>query len=79
MKINVDIDCTPEEARSFLGLPDLSPIHELFVEQMKRTISQGVTPDMVEAMFRNWSPIGDAGMAVWKQMIDRMAGGTGKS
>jgi hypothetical protein len=79
MKINVDIECTPDEARSFLGLPDLSPIHSLFVDQMKRALSEGITPDMVETMFRSWSPIGDTGMAVWKQMIDRMSGTTTKS
>ena len=22
MKVNIEIDCTPEEARTFLGLPD---------------------------------------------------------
>jgi hypothetical protein len=26
MKISVDVDCTPEEARRFLGLPDLTPV-----------------------------------------------------
>ncbi|WP_371917856.1 DUF6489 family protein, partial [Pseudomonas sp. FW306-02-F08-AA] len=24
MKINVEVDCTPEEARRFMGLPDLA-------------------------------------------------------
>ena len=27
MKVTVDVDCTPEEARRFLGLPDLTPVH----------------------------------------------------
>ena len=26
MKITVNVDCTPEEARSFLGLPDVQPL-----------------------------------------------------
>ena len=29
MKFQVDVECTPEEARGFLGLPDLKPIHDL--------------------------------------------------
>ena len=35
MKVTVDVDCTPEEARRFLGLPDLTPVHEAYVEKMK--------------------------------------------
>ena len=29
MKITVDVDCTPEEARAFLGLPDVKPMPSL--------------------------------------------------
>jgi hypothetical protein len=28
MKVHIDIDCTPEEARTFFGLPDLQPMQE---------------------------------------------------
>src|ERR1700712_2838966 len=34
MKVTVDVDCTPEEARRFLGLPDLSPVHDAYVAKM---------------------------------------------
>ena len=27
MKMTVEVDCTPEEARRFLGLPDVAPLH----------------------------------------------------
>lgn len=74
MKINVDVDCTPVEARTFLGLPDLTPVHEAYVEQMRRAVSEGITPDMIETMVRNWSPIGEAGMGMWRQMFERMSG-----
>ena len=74
MKINVDVDCTPVEARTFLGLPDLTPVHEAYVEQMRRAVSEGITPDMIESMVRNWSPIGEAGMGMWRQMFEQMSG-----
>ena len=41
MKVTVDVDCTPEEARRFLGLPDLSPVHEAYVEKMKKAVERG--------------------------------------
>ncbi|HEX7848803.1 MAG TPA: DUF6489 family protein, partial [Sphingomonas sp.] len=34
MKINVEVDCTPEEARRAVGLPDLTPIHEKYVQAL---------------------------------------------
>lgn len=74
MKVTVDIDCTPEEARRFLGLPDLSPVHELYVDQMKKAILQGVSPELLETMMRSWSPIGEAGMEMWRNMFTGMAG-----
>src|SRR3546814_11618286 len=32
MKFNLEIDRTPEEARSMLGLPDLEPLHETYLK-----------------------------------------------
>ena len=34
MKITVDIDCTPEEARAFLGLPDVKPMQERLMGEL---------------------------------------------
>lgn len=36
MKISFDIDCTPEEARRFLGLPDVTPVNEAFVAELAK-------------------------------------------
>lgn len=38
MKLNINIDCTPEEARAFFGLPDVSAVNEMIVNGLaKRT------------------------------------------
>lgn len=34
MKFTVNVDCTPSEARAFLGLPDFSPVNEAIVSAM---------------------------------------------
>ena len=71
MKINVEIDCTPEEARKVMGLPDFTPLHDVYLDQMKETMRNGVSPDMMERMMRSWSPMGEAGMNLWRQMFDQ--------
>lgn len=72
MKVTVDVDCTPEEARRFMGLPDMTAVHDAYTEKMKSVINDGVTPDMLETMMRNWMPMGEAGMNVWRTMFDQI-------
>jgi len=42
MKLNITVDCSPEEARAFLGLPDVTPINDTLVNAVKQRIEQNV-------------------------------------
>jgi hypothetical protein len=77
MKISVDVDCTPEEARRFMGLPDLSGVHAVYLGKLERMVEEGVSSESVEAMLRAWAPMGEAGMNMWRKMFEDM-GGSGK-
>jgi hypothetical protein len=74
MKVTVDVDCTPEEARRFLGLPDLTPVHQAYVERMTRAVTEGVTPEAFGELAKSWGPMSEAGMAMWKSMLEGMSG-----
>ncbi|MGQ0590304.1 MAG: DUF6489 family protein [Sphingosinicella sp.] len=74
MKISVDVDCTPEEARRFMGLPDLTPVHDAYVEKMQKAVTEGVSPEMFGEMMKAWGPMNEAGMNMWRQMVDQMGG-----
>lgn len=76
MKINVDIDCTPEEARRFMGLPDMAPVHDMFLDKLKTAVDSGMGVGALEALAKNWSPMGEAGVALWRQLLEQMASGT---
>jgi len=78
MKVTVDVDCTPEEARRFMGLPDMSSVHEIYLDKIKRSIEDGIGTETVEAMMRAWAPMGEAGMTMWRQMFDQMSANTPK-
>lgn len=78
MKISVDVDCTPEEARRFMGLPDLSSVHAIYLGKLERLVDEGVTADNVDTMMRAWAPMGEAGMTMWRQMFEQMSGGAAK-
>ena len=72
MKVNVEFDCTPEEARRLMGLPDLTPVHDAFVGKMIDAVSSGgLSRDSIEAMMKSWQPLGDAGIKLWN-VFDRV-------
>ncbi|QJU57232.1 hypothetical protein HL653_04990 [Sphingomonas sp. AP4-R1] len=78
MNITMNIDCTPEEARRLMGLPDMAPIHDLYMDKLKQTMGEGFTPEVIENMMRSWTPMGEVGFGVWKQLIDQMTGSATK-
>lgn len=74
MKVTVDVDCSPEEARRFLGLPDLGPVHAAYVERMQKAVAESGSPEMMKDLLRSWAPMGEAGMNLWAGMFDKMGG-----
>lgn len=70
MKINVEVECTPEEARRFMGLPDLAPVHERYIAMMVDAIDKQGSPEAFEALIRSWAPMGEAGMNFWRGIFD---------
>lgn len=70
MKINVEVDCTPEEARRFMGLPDLTPVHEAYIKVMQEAIENQTNPEAMQQIFQNWNPMGEAGMNLWRTILD---------
>jgi hypothetical protein len=73
MKINVEIECTPEEARRFMGLPDLAPVHEKYLSMLTNSMDGVVAPDLLENMMKSWAPMSDAGMGMWRKMFETAA------
>jgi hypothetical protein len=74
MKINVEVDCTPEEARRAMGLPDLTPVHDRYIQMMVDAIGTQGNPEAFEAMLRTWSPMGEAGMNFWRGLFESATG-----
>ena len=79
MKFTINVDCTSEEARSFLGLPDLTLLHDKYLEQVMKAMENAGSAEQVEAMMRSFSPMGDAGMKLFRQMMELGTAGMGGS
>ncbi len=76
MKLNIEIECTPEEARRAMGLPDLAPVQDRYVAKLADMADGGIKPEMIEALVRSWGPMGETGMGLWHKLFE--AGGPRK-
>src|SRR4051812_36355754 len=54
MKVNVEIDCTPEEARTFFGLPDVQPLQAAVMAEMERRMLAEMDRFSPEALGKSW-------------------------
>ena len=62
MKITIDVDCTPEEARAFLGLPDVAPMQRALMEEIGARMSAGLEAMDPETLMKTWMPLGVQGL-----------------
>lgn len=58
MKLNITVDCTPEEARTFLGLPDVTSLNEAMVASVKDKIEQNMEMVSPEFYLKQWTAMG---------------------
>ena len=58
MKVNVEVECTPAEARAFLGLPDVAPLNDHLVAEMKRRMDENMAAMQPEELMKTWTSFG---------------------
>ncbi len=69
MKITIDVDCTPEEARAFLGLPDVAPMQRALMEEIGERMSAGLEAMDPETLMKTWMPLGVQGLEQAQKMF----------
>lgn len=65
MKLTINIDCTPAEARAFFGMPDVEPLNKMVVDEMSRRAKENMDtladPERLVAAWINMSGKGIEG------------------
>jgi len=69
MKVHVEIDMTPEEARKLMGLPDVAPMQEEMLQEMQRRMKAALDTSDPEAMMRAWMPLGGQGFEQFQRFL----------
>ena len=70
MKMNIEIDCSPEEARRMLGLPDVTEANAAYVENMTKLVSGAASMEQLEELSQQMAPMGQMGLNLFAQMMD---------
>ena len=70
MKINVEIDCTPQEARTFLGLPDVAKANEFYVDAIAKAMKGAGNVEQVQEFAKNIAPMGQVGLKLFQQFME---------
>mgnify|MGYP000326015760 FL=1 len=87
MKVNVEVSCTPEEARAFFGLPDIKPMQDRMMVEIEERLRSSIGAMNPETVFKTWLPASMQGMeqmqqiqqAFWSQLSSiATSGGTTK-
>ena len=68
MKVNVEVTCTPEEARAFFGLPDLGPMQQRVMAEIEDRLRSSLSAMNPEAIFKTWLPASMQGVEQMQQM-----------
>lgn len=76
MKVTVEIDCTPEEARRFLGLPDVTKANEIYVDAVAKAMQGVGSIDQLQEYAKQLAPVGEFGMKLFQQFME---GGLGSA
>ena len=69
MKFKVDIDCTPDEARAFFGLPDVKPLQEALLPEVEERLRATLKAMDAEAMLKTWLPATLKGIEQMQEMF----------
>jgi hypothetical protein len=79
MKLTFNVDCTPEEARAFLGLPDVRPMQQALIAELEQRLRENIASMSPEAMVKTWMPAGmahveQAQKLFWSNLQQTMTG-----
>lgn len=80
MKINVEVDCTPAEARAFMGLPDVQPMQKAMMDQLQEKMATSINAFSPEGLMQSWfNPnVSVQVMEMFQNMIGQTLASSGK-
>jgi len=70
MKVHVEIECTPEEARSFMGLPDVGKANDMYVDTITKAMKGVSNPEQLQDFAKQLAPMGQVGLKLFQNFVE---------
>jgi Family of unknown function (DUF6489) len=74
MKITIEVDCTPAEARAYMGLPDVEPLQAEVMAEIQRRAMQALAMTDPQQLLKNWVPWGAQGLETFQTFMRAATG-----
>ena len=74
MKLKIEVDCTPLEARAFLGLPDVKALNDHLVKEMKSRMDANLALAAPEELLKSWMAFGGQASEQFMKLMTAAAG-----
>ena len=78
MKVTIEVDCTPQEARVFMGLPDVTPLNDHMVEEMRKRLDANMNALQPDELMKTWFAFGGQAQEQFMKLMSSAAGGGAK-
>jgi hypothetical protein len=69
MKVNIELDMSPEEARKLMGLPDVTKLQDKMLAEMERRMKAALDTSDPQAMLKAWMPMGGQGFEEFQRFL----------
>jgi len=69
VKVNIEIECEPAEARAFLGLPNVEPLNDHLVAEMKNRMDANLSAMQPEELMKSWTSFGLQAQDQFRQLM----------
>jgi len=79
MKMTLNVECTPEEARRFVGLPDVTPLNEMLVREMTDRAAENMKLMSPDTMMKSWMSFGGQAQDAFMKLMTSAASGSTRS
>ena len=78
MKLNIEIDCTPAEARAFLGLPDVTVLNDHLVAEMQKRMDANMASLQPDELMKTWTSFGVQAQDQFRRLMEAAVTGAPK-
>ena len=73
MKVNIEIECSPEEARRFMGLPDVDKANAVYVDAIAKAMKGAANTDQLQEFAQQIAPMGQMGLKLFQSFVEGAA------